>query len=322
MDNGGNTAREEDAAPGAPATSETAFTPASAVTPSHEEAPSEEPVLEAAAHEEPSEAEPEPVTSAAAGFSPEIMAAPIDVGRNGDLAAEHKPSEPWLAHEEHHEPADYFAPSVVAEPLPEHSAEQEIHAESLPPAQRFLPTPGEDYWNHEASMNEEPVIAGESNSLFADSAPPPALKQYFERIPTLPPPNREALSDIPFLMPPSPSAPADSFAPGGAASSETVDEVVRRVLRNCSRRFRNCYRRVSNRWLRICCRANCTRKRSRALPPRMRFRFPSIFVPCVNFRYHHDRTVLPARDVLASVDGLLPRPLYWLIPFSCLCRSV
>ncbi|MGA8405790.1 MAG: response regulator [Candidatus Acidiferrales bacterium] len=229
MDNGGNTAREEDAAPEIAAPSEAAFAPASAVAPSHEEAPSEELVVEAAAHEEPFAAEPEPVTSAAADFSPEITAAPSNAGRNGDLAAEHKPSEPWLSHEEHHEPADYFAAPVAAEPPPS-MREEEIHAESMPPAQRFLPTPGEDYWNHDAAVNEEPVIAGESNSLFADSAPPPALKQYFERIPTLPPPNREALSDIPFLMPPSPSAPADSSDSGSSANSDTVDEVVRRVL--------------------------------------------------------------------------------------------
>lgn len=80
-------------------------------------------------------------------------------------------------------------------------------------------------------MNDQPVVAGDPNSLFGDSAPPPALKEYFERIPTLPPPNRQALSDIPFLMPPPPSASADASEPGTrAASADTVDEVVRRVL--------------------------------------------------------------------------------------------
>jgi hypothetical protein len=44
---------------------------------------------------------------------------------------------------------------------------------------------------------------------------------YSERIPTAPPPNREALADIPFLLPPPPPPPFDSSA---------VDAVVQRVL--------------------------------------------------------------------------------------------
>jgi CheY-like chemotaxis protein len=230
-DNGGNERGEDEPTADFVSTTETAFTPAAADSSAHEEARSEEPVVEAAQFEESLPAEPEPVTSAAADFAPEVMAAaPADAGRNGDSASEHKPSEPWLTRDEHHEPEDYFAAPVAAEPLPS-LREEEIHAESAPPAQPFLPTPSDDYWNHEAAVNDQPVVAGDASSLFADSAPPPALKQYFERIPTLPPPNREALSDIPFLMPPSPSAPVDSSEPGTrAASSDTVDEVVRRVL--------------------------------------------------------------------------------------------
>jgi hypothetical protein len=231
MDNGGNARGEEEPAAEFVSTSETAFTPAAAVSSAHEEPRSEEPVVEAARYEEPLPAEPEPVASAAADFSPVVMAAaPADAGRNGDLATEHKPAEPWLEHEEHHEPADYFAAPVAAEPLPA-SHEEEIHAQSAPPAQPFSSTPGDDYWNHDAAANHEPVVAGEASSLFADSAPPPALKEYFERIPTLPPPNREALSDIPFLMPPPPSTSTDSSEQAmRTANSDTVDEVVRRVL--------------------------------------------------------------------------------------------
>ncbi|MGC1831652.1 MAG: hypothetical protein WA714_01195, partial [Candidatus Acidiferrales bacterium] len=231
MDNGGNERGEEEPAAEFVATTETAFMPAAAIPSVHEEAPVEQPVAEAARFEESLPAEPEPVTTAAADFAPEIMAAaPADAGRNGDSVAEHKPSEPWLAHAEHHEPADYFAAPVAAESLPT-LREEEIHAQSAPTPQPFLPAPADDYWSHEAAVNDEPVVAGDASSLFADSAPPPALKEYFERIPTLPPPNREALSDIPFLMPPPPSAPGDSSEPGArTASSDTVDEVVRRVL--------------------------------------------------------------------------------------------
>ncbi|MFZ0523299.1 MAG: response regulator [Candidatus Acidiferrales bacterium] len=236
MDNGGNERGEDEPAADFVSTTETAFTPAAAVVASSadENARNEEPVVEAARFKEPLPAEPEPVTSAAADFAPEVMAAvPVDAGRNGDSASEHKPSEPWLTREERderHEPEDYFAAPVAAEPLPS-LREEEIHAESAPPAQPFVPTPSDDYWNHEAAVNDQPVVAGDASSLFTDSAPPPALKQYFERVPTLPPPNREALSDIPFLMPPPPSVSADSSEPGTrSANSDTVDEVVRKVL--------------------------------------------------------------------------------------------
>jgi CheY-like chemotaxis protein len=230
MDNSGNERGEEEPAAEFVATTGTAFMPAAAIPSVRVEAPVEEPVVEAARFEESLPADPEPVTTAAANVAPEIMAAaPADAGRNGDSAGEHKPSEPWVAHAEQHEPADYFAAPVTAEQLPTFG-EEEIHTQSAPPAQPFLPAPAEDYWSHEAAVNDQPVVAGEANSLFADSAPPPALKEYFERIPTLPPPNREALSDIPFLMPPPPGASADSSASGGSASSDTVDEVVRRVL--------------------------------------------------------------------------------------------
>ncbi len=195
------------------------FASASAPALSHEEARHQEPTVEA---------EPEPVTSSAADFSHELMVAPADAGRNGDPAAEHKPSEPWLVNEEQHEPSDYFAPPVAAEQLP--AVREEVPAEVPEPTQRFLPTSGEDYWNHEAAAHEESVIAAGPGSLFDDSTPPPVAQEVFERIPTLPPPNREALAGIPFLMPPPPPAPADSSEPTAGSSSETVDEVVRKVL--------------------------------------------------------------------------------------------
>jgi hypothetical protein len=156
------------------------------------------------------------------------MIAPADAARNGDLATEHKPCEPLLVDEEHREPSDYFAaPQETQQPV---AREEQAPAEASQPEHRFLPKPGEDYWNHEAAAHEESVIGATPASLFTDSAPPPEVKEYFERIPTLPPPNREALSGIPFLMPPLPSAPADSSTPTGSASADTVDEVVRKVL--------------------------------------------------------------------------------------------
>jgi hypothetical protein len=133
-----------------------------------------------------------------------------------------------LVDEEHHEPSDYFvAPQETQQPV---AREEEAPAEVVQPPQRFLPRPGEEYWNHEAAAREESVFPGAPGSIFADSVPPPVTQEFFERVPTLPPPNREALSEIPFLMPPLPSAPADSSTPTGVANADSVDEVVRRVL--------------------------------------------------------------------------------------------
>jgi CheY-like chemotaxis protein len=202
--------------------------PSLSAEPSQEETRRDEAPFGAAARSYSFAADPEPVTSGAADCSPDLLIAPADAARNGDLVAEHKPFEPLLVDQEHREPSDYFAaPQETQRPV---AREEEAPAEASQPAHRFLPTPGEDYWNHEAAAHEESVIGATPASLFTDSAPPPEVKEYFERIPTLPPPNREALSGIPFLMPPLPSAPADSSTPTGSASADTVDEVVRKVL--------------------------------------------------------------------------------------------
>jgi hypothetical protein len=194
----------------------------------HEETRREEPAFNAAAQSDSLAAEPDTATSGAADFSPELLSAPVDAPRNGDRGAEHQPFEPLLVDEEHHEPSDYFV--AAQETQPPVAQEEEAPAEASQPAQRFLPRPGEDYWNHEAAAHEESVFPGTPGSIFADSVPPPVTQEFFERVPTLPPPNREALSEIPFLMPPLPSAPADSSTQTGAANADTVDEVVRRVL--------------------------------------------------------------------------------------------
>jgi hypothetical protein len=49
---------------------------------------------------------------------------------------------------------------------------------------------------------------------------------WTERIPTVPPPNREALADIPFLTPP----PAFQSQSENSVDTATVDAVVRKVL--------------------------------------------------------------------------------------------
>jgi hypothetical protein len=57
------------------------------------------------------------------------------------------------------------------------------------------------------------------------------VEEFSERIPTLPPPNREALAGIPFLMPP-PAAPSHQPVETHVQANDdrAVDEVVRKVL--------------------------------------------------------------------------------------------
>src|SRR3984885_2228469 len=94
------------------------------------------------------------------------------------------------------------------------------------------PTPSEEYWDREAAAREAEVLEQAGSSLFAESAAqePPAL-DTFERIPTLPPPNREALSEIPFLMPPLlPPQNSEQPAAARATDAEAVDDMVRKVM--------------------------------------------------------------------------------------------
>ena len=74
--------------------------------------------------------------------------------------------------------------------------------------------------------------SAESEASAQDEIPAPSFEsqtaEVNERIPTAPPPNREALAEVPFLNPPTgfrPDAPAEP-----AVNSETVDAVVRKVL--------------------------------------------------------------------------------------------
>ena len=116
---------------------------------------------------------------------------------------------------------------VTPEPLlvdeePRQSPEYGSHAEELPPAHSFL-LPERD----QAFTEESPAQDAEPHSVSAPLLS--AAADVDERVPTSHPPNREALADIPFLVPPPgfrPNAPPES----AAASSDTVDAVVQKVL--------------------------------------------------------------------------------------------
>jgi CheY-like chemotaxis protein len=181
------------------------------------------------------EAEPEPITSGAADFSPgvapEVLPSPADVPVNGGGLSGMLPAEPLFGSQPLHDAAEYSPRDEDPVPPPADPREQEAYAEATQPRPLSQPAPSEEYWDREAAAREAEILAQPSSSLFAESAAqePPAVEN-FERIPTLPPPNREALSEIPFLMPPV-LPPQNSGQPAARATdAEAVDDMVRKVM--------------------------------------------------------------------------------------------
>lgn len=85
----------------------------------------------------------------------------------------------------------------------------------------------------EVSALPEPVAEDASADEHSLPEPSfePAAAEYSERIPTGPPPNREALAEIPFLNPPQGFDPHAQGAPAsGEVSASTVDAVVQKLL--------------------------------------------------------------------------------------------
>jgi CheY-like chemotaxis protein len=157
----------------------------------------------APSREEPAAA---PVGSSAPEQSNDLVVAPADAEHHDDDGSSHPSPEPLLVDEEHSEPSLYLPPSE--------------------PAQHILPASVEQQNRQPDALLEhlEPYV-------FEPAAQTSAVDEFSERIPTLPPPNREALAGIPFLMPP-PSVPSHE---SGAVEPEAddahaIDEVVRKVL--------------------------------------------------------------------------------------------
>ena len=127
----------------------------------------------------------------------------------------------------HAEPQDQAAPlafeKLFAESQPSAVAEQSLPQQEAPePPQRFLPPAAEQFSD---SAAEEAIARAEISSFESESA----STVFSERIPTAPPPNREALADIPFLIPPAPPV----------IDSSTVDAVAQRVLERLDPQLRN-----------------------------------------------------------------------------------
>jgi CheY-like chemotaxis protein len=113
--------------------------------------------------------------------------------------------EPLLMNEEVHGPSDYA-----------------IHPQETAPIHSFFaalpPAPATD---EESAAGREPeVFPWEQTSE----------PEVNERIPTMPPPNREALKDIPFLVPPPSITSGFNESESSAADPATVDAVVRKVM--------------------------------------------------------------------------------------------
>jgi CheY-like chemotaxis protein len=143
--------------------------------------------------------------------TPELLAAPADLSHDGADEA-HAPSEPLFVTEEARDSAGYASQSGESHST-EHPAQ--VHAESS---------------FSDPIDPREHLIEPAPSTLFADDENSPASDDFSERIPTLPPANREALSDIAFLMPPPGATEILPTSMEGSGKSTDVDDVVRKVL--------------------------------------------------------------------------------------------
>jgi CheY-like chemotaxis protein len=188
------------------------------------DAPAQEPVHEeirASVNEQMPEAPAEPQASwqETAQHWSNLPALSDEAQRNGDAPADSLPLEPMIS-DLHGQPAveAQNEPAHVTEWLRQRAQQADSHAEESMPREIEA-----------VEAHHEPFADQPEPSIF-ETEPAHALADAFDqRIPTLPPPNREALSEIPFLMPQPEREPATAQS-GTASSSTAVDEVVRRVL--------------------------------------------------------------------------------------------
>jgi CheY-like chemotaxis protein len=159
----------------------------------------------------------------------------VEAQQNGSGASEHLPLEPMISHL-HEQPFASASepdqePAHVAEWL-RHRAHQADQSGEALPVENAESEPALRVWareHHEPEYDEKPFADQPESSIFEPEPVQPAVQEFAERIPTMPPPNREALSQIPFLMPNPEREPVISDGTN-AANSAAVDEVVRRVL--------------------------------------------------------------------------------------------
>ena len=157
----------------------------------------------------------EPVASATPKPDKEIELQPDETEpslalKDPDLVeppAVHVTPEPLLVDEEPSEPSGYGASPEETTPL--HSFAS--------------PSPDNPVLDESGAQESEAPAGTEASSQEA------AFHEVDERIPTMPPPNREALAGIPFLTPPQPPSRSDAGSATGVDTS-TVNAVVQKVL--------------------------------------------------------------------------------------------
>jgi CheY-like chemotaxis protein len=190
---------------------------ASAQEPAHQE-------IQASAHEQMPQEPAEPrgdLQEVASDHGSGLPAHSDDAQPNGDGVAESMPLEPMIS-DLHEQPVvvaqNEQEPSHVTEWLRQRAQQAESQAEESLSREMESVEP-----HHEpfADQPEPSIFEHEPADAFADA--------FDQRIPTIPPPNREALSQIPFLMP-QPQREGVTSDGGNVTSSAAVDELVRRVL--------------------------------------------------------------------------------------------
>jgi CheY-like chemotaxis protein len=134
-----------------------------------------------------------------------LVPAPADAEPQDNDAASQPSPEPLLVDEEHSEPTPYFAVAEKAQHILPANVEQE---------------------------NERPdaLLEHLEPSVFEPASQSAGVEEFSERIPTLPPPNREALAGIPFLMPPAAPSHEPVETHAQTNNDHAVDELVRKVL--------------------------------------------------------------------------------------------
>jgi CheY-like chemotaxis protein len=180
-------------------------------------------------HEQPSAAETPEVssrlghrTSFETKSDAELLSIPADStpSRKDPALVEPAPAhvtpEPLLLRDEQPAPSSY-----------EDREEQTVPLQSFPLPGESEPVNGEPVTDLVATSHDDtPVFAAAHEDSAADESTP---AHFGERIPTAPPPNREALAGIPFLIP-SAATLEHVDSPEAPASQANIDEVVQRVL--------------------------------------------------------------------------------------------
>jgi CheY-like chemotaxis protein len=152
----------------------------------------------------------------------DVLADSGDERRDSGLIGGNQPLEPIIDHL-HEQPAvsaqeTEQEPSHVTEWLRQRANQTDSRADES------LPTEIVPIESHDRPFADQP-----EPSIFEREPAQAFTEDFNERIPTLPPPNREALAQIPFLMPQPEREPSVSETMNGS-SSAAIDEVVRRVL--------------------------------------------------------------------------------------------